>query len=1453
MDDLQRAKITRRAQRAQATKTWNKAETLMNGEIDETSIQLLQVVLQTFDTKIEQLRRIDENISCKIETEKELESEIVGADDYLSELMDKRYRIQFFISSNQATTPSLNDALPAAQHYSQGEQSASQDHIYSPQLNNSGAHRLPKLALPIFNGNPLKWQTFWDSYKAAVHDNTSLCDIQRFNYLKAHLAEEAARSIEGLPLTDTNYAQSIKILEERFGQSHKITNAHMQALLDLPNPSESVTSLRGFYDRMENHVRSLEALGKTQDSYGDLLVPVILSKLPATVKHNLIREHGSTDLSLEQLRKAISKEILILEASEETNKLNHLSRSHDTVPSVSSLLTNTSKYKNPGGNFSNSKFKTPPHPSKTKPCIFCNGSHKPNDCTAVSDPAARKQIAFQANLCFNCLNNHRVSQCKSKNRCRQCHQKHHTSLCVVNKEYPERQKPDPTTRQNIKDKDGNLQCMCTNSGSVVQTTNMSGQTSGNNTATTSVANLHTNLSDNKSSHRCTLLKTAIATVQSRNRAATAHILFDEGAQRSFITEELANHLDLVPEGTEPLHLSVFGGGQTTVKRADVATVHLRTDIGGIIPIQVVIIPVIAMPQRNHMTTDIHNLPYLKNPLAHPITSDDQLKISLLIGADHYWDIVEDKIVRGSGPTAAKSKIGYLLSGPTTVPYPPPSELTATVLKTIVTTEREDVTLEKFWNLESIGILPDENEKEEREFVEEYQISSIRLENGRYNAKLPWKPNHPPLPTNEKVAKGRTRSTVRRLATDPERLKVYNQIITEQEQRGFIEKIPNPKAIRSRCHYLPHHAILKDSSTTPVRVVFDCSCRANDSQPSLNDCLATGPPLLNDLTAILIRFRRYRYALTADIEKAFLHIILDEEDRDATRFFWLSDPKDPESPFDVYRFKSILFGASCSPFILNATIKKHLDSIHNPVAEKMKTDIYVDNLVTGSDREDEASSFLERSRLIMSPVGLNLRAWNSNNPAIRASAVDQSLQDKDPETKVLGLRWNPNTDTLQFQQRQPPDDAINNITKREVLRESSKIYDPLGILTPVTIRAKILMQELWKEGYGWDEPLPQELQAKWLSLSNDLQAATRITFPRRYFPSLSTWPPNTSLHVFVDASVKAYGATAYITYGSEISLVMAKSRVAPLKKLTLPQLELMAAVLGARLSSYLQTHLQVSNVYLWSDSQIVLHWLTSKKELKRFVHNRVTEIQSLTEDASWNYCPTGDNPADLLTRGMPAGELSTSTLWSRGPPWLHTKESWPSWNSKSVLFQSTATEQLEAISSESTTNPKNVPASKHGIVQVVNLTTYSNLHKLVRVTAWILRFVHNMKTKTRSGPPTLSVTELDSALMFWIVDCQSVAYSKELVNLQSKTSNRLPLVRQLRLFLDEGIIRCGGRIHNAPVQESAKFPILLPRNHHLTQLIVEETHRATLHPSLWTKPYPYSPPSKILDTRCQTIH
>ena len=209
----------------------------------------------------------------------------------------------------------------------------------------------------------------------------------------------------------------------------------------------------------------------------------------------------------------------------------------------------------------------------------------------------------------------------------------------------------------------------------------------------------------------------------------------------------------------------------------------------------------------------------------------------------------------------------------------------------------------------------------------------------------------------------------------------------------------------------------------------------------------------------------------------------------------------------------------------------------------------------------------------------------------------------------------------------------SLTKRDVLRVSSKIYDPLGLITPVTIRAKIFLQELWELKYAWDEPLPEPLIAKWFELSADLETAIQTEVQRRYFPLTPSWPSNAVMHIFVDASTKAYGTVAYVTSDSHSSMVMSKSRVAPLKKLTLPQLELMAAVTGARLASYLSNHLKVIKTVFWSDSQIVIHWLSSQKELKCFVQNRVKEIHQLTNNATWNYCPTTDNPADLLTRGI----------------------------------------------------------------------------------------------------------------------------------------------------------------------------------------------------------------------------
>ena len=739
-----------------------------------------------------------------------------------------------------------------------------------------------------------------------------------------------------------------------------------------------------------------------------------------------------------------------------------------------------------------------------------------------------------------------MSKCNSKNRCRGCHQKHHTSLCQeINNRQSKRQEQTKITPQDNSEEQKTQHIdpsKANSSATQVQNANATLANISSSDQTNSVTGLQTSLSKNFGKQ--TILKTAINSVHSRTNSATAHILFDEGAQRSFITQDLADKLDLVPENSETLNLSVFGGSTTSVKQVGITTVYLHADNGDKIPVQVIIIPTIAAPQKNFLTADVQQLPHLNGlKLAHPITSKDQFQISLLIGADHYWDIVENEIIRGPGPTAAKSKIGYLLSGPMKSTVSTSSALNANILKVIVSNEPENTALEKFWNLESIGILPDKPPTDESKFVQEYQDSSIRLLNGQYCAKLPWKVNHAPLPTNEAITRGRTRSTVRRLSKDPKTLAAYNEIINEQLKRDFIERVTDPQTANNPCHYIPHHPVFKDSSTTPLRIVYDCSCTPNADQPSLNSCLSTGPDILNDMTASLVRFRCYQYGVTADIEKAFLNISLDAKDRDATRFLWLSDPTDPESKFDVYRFKSVLFGASCSPFILNATIKKHLDSSDDPVAQRLKADIYVDNLASGTDNEDEALQYITKARSIMSPVKFNLRSWNSNSPKLQRLATDENIQDKDIETKVLGLRWNAKDDTLKLQERHAHS-TINTITKREVLRESSKIYDPLGLLTPVTIRAKIFIQELWEQGYTWDELLPENAQKKWIQLSRDLESATRLQIQRRYFPLLDAWPSNVTLHVFVDASIKAYGTAAYVTSGSYSTLVMSKSRVAP---------------------------------------------------------------------------------------------------------------------------------------------------------------------------------------------------------------------------------------------------------------------------------------------------------------------
>ena len=1249
-------------------------------------------------------------------------------------------------------------------------------HVPSQSLNS----RLPKLILPVFSGDPLDWQTFWDSFNTAVHINPILGCIQKFNYLKAQLQGDAARAIAGLPLTERNYQHSIELLKERFGQTHKLINAHMQALLDMANPNTSLTSLRLFYDTIATHTRALGSLGKSKEVYGDLLVSVILKKLPLEVRRNLAREQASAEWTFDDLTKAILKEVRVLEAGCQVTD------SHGSSRSTASFYIGLK-------NNSNTQA------SKRNPiCVFCKGPHPSHSCTTVTEYPARIELVKRENLCFNCLGHHKVSHCTSKFRCKKCKKRHHTSLC--NSESPK-------------------------SNGDRSTTHSSASSDAPSVPVTTTAGLLTSTSGNSCRHNnaTCLLKTAVAPVIAGHTRKQANILFDEGAQRSFISAEMAAKLNLKPTTTQGMALASFGSTTTSYQELGAVTVKIETITGDHIPISVLVIPSIAAPIQSSINTSVRNMPYLQGlNLANPVTFEHKFEISILIGTDYYWSFIQDHIVRGEGPTAQQSKLGYLLSGP--VPSSLDYASSSILLQLTTTATPHEPDLEQFWSIEAIGTTV--NKSTDPSFLKTYQETCIHQSPaGMYVAKFPWKESRPCLPSNYEICLKRTNNTLNKLRRSPEVLKLYHSIIQDQEKRGFIERVsdyPN-----SKVHYLPHRHVKKESATTPIRIVYDCSCRESASSASLNDCLKIGPPFLNNLCAILLRFRDHRYAFSTDIEKAFLHVQLHNDDRNFTRFLWPAQPEKPDSKLQVYRFAVVPFGSCSSPFMLAAVLNLHLSTTSTPVTDDMKQNIYVDNILSGCDTEAELMQYYTQAREIMGKAKFNLRSWSSNSCNLQTLVNKEKTGDPSTTVGILGIRWNTTTDMLFL----APKQLITNIallTKRDVLQTSSQIYDPLGWATPVTIKAKILLQHIWQSKLSWDEPLPKDISDTWTSILADLNELPKLAVPRLYFKQRHD---ACNMFVFSDASMKAYGAVVYLSFQDQVTLVMSKSRVAPTKSITLPKLELMAAVMATRLANFVASSLDnydlSATTHLWTDSQIVLYWIYKQTSSKPFIHLRVTEIIESFPPTKWSFTPTSENPADLLTRGVSTQQLITSQLWSHGPSWLISESRWPKWLPTGILHINIA-EAEEGIGQ--TTSPGKDTSYVAGISNVVTITRYSTINKLLAVTAYVLRFIHNVSKQNARLTGPLSVSELQSAKKLWISSSQRSCFKDEFLYLSEKHQNHCPtLVKQLRLFLDRNnLIRCGGRIHNAPVTEMAKFPYLLPPRHTLTDMVIQQTHKKLHH-------------------------
>ena len=1331
-------KSTRAGQRGATTKLLQKFEE--RWETEETrDTNELETLLETLKEKQELIRELDRKILDDA-TEEDIEKEILEGDEYNFNLDSKIRKFRKLLLAQTSALNASAQSFTEPSNFSQTVNSVhnftENSHIqgYHPSFvnsylsgNSANFHKLPKIDLPKFDGSVLEWQSFWDSFDSAIHSNSTLSEVQKFNYLKSLLEGEASNTIAGFALTHTNYVEAVDLLHERFGQRHRIIQSYMQALLDMPTPRNTLANLRCFYDRIESYVRGLEALGQNQETYGSLLVPVILNKLPSEMRRNLTREHGSTNWMLSDLRRGIYKELNIMEAGSDS----FLDATEDSS-ATAAFYTRTSSYVR--------RAKDGDGRQKSVQCAYCTETHFANECTKYRDRDARMDIVKRGRLCFNCLGKHRVADCKSKSNCRKCNKRHHTSLC--NYEHDER----------AQQRQDDNRC-------VIEQSNNAGKFE------TSVFH-----SSSYRSHPNVLLKTAVAPVSFRALTTDANILFDEGAQRSFISRNLANKLELKPTGTETISLSGFGDAakETKFQRLDTATLKLRTIYDNDISVDVLIVPEIAAPLKSYVHT-ASKLPYLRNlRLAHAVTEDDTFRIELLIGADQYWNIVEDEVIRGEGPTAVKSKVGYLLSGPVNGER---SHSNASVMKVLVSHKTEEVDIEKFWKIETTGTEKlDKEMPYQQEFHLEYEKSSIRYHDNRYYVKLPWKEDHPTLPLNQNNAYRRTIGVIRRLEKEPEMLKAYGEVIAEQERRGFIERVDSELPNDKKVHFIPHFPVKKDSTTTPIRIVYDCSCRETPDAFSLNDCLMNIPPNLNEIAAILLRFRLNEFAVTTDIEKAFLNVGLEEEDRDVTRFFWFNNPTDATGQLVNYRFKSVLFGATCSPFILNAVLMKHLKESASTLTERLTKDLYVDNIISSFPSENEVINFYNRTRPLFANAGFNLRSWASNSDILEEHAKKDNVLDNNKDVKILGLKWNVEDDTLSFTKHEVGDTSENITTKRDVLKQSSKIYDPLGIISPVTVKAKMFIQGLWKQGLDWDEKLSPELMEQWTKISDDTKEAVSLKIQRKYIPGNQS---NTTLHIFTDASAKAYGACAYIVAGNQSSLIMAKNRIATLKTITMPKLELMGSLIGARLLNYIEENINVSNAFLWTDSQIVLNWLETTKPLGTFVRNRVQEIKEIAGKYTWKYCPTTSNPADLLSRGTDYSKLLQNDLWLKGPSWITDESKWPVWNRKDTHILANVTEAGKSTDMEDQMEEEtSVDSDKHEreISKIIDISRYSTYKRLLNVTSYVLRFLHNCKRiERRTGP--LDVAEIEESSLKWIRDTQHKHFQEIVGDLQRTGSSK----------------------------------------------------------------------------------
>lgn len=1273
----------------------------------------------------------------------------------------------------------------------------------------SSLAKLPKITIPTFSGKYEEWTTFKDLFVSLVHSNKSLDNVQKLHYLKGQLTGEAELLIRHMPIADSNYDRCWELLESRYSNKRFLSNAIFNKLFGQRSMKfESATSIKELIDTTSDCLSALKALEVDVSTWDIIIIHIVSSKLDTETRKqwelNVSNVSNSENElpTFAQFKTFLESRFRALEFIEPIKRsvTQHGSGSQTSCRSMVATSESVTD-----------EVRSMVATSESMPCEFCSDNHKLSYCKAFAkqDVSERRAFVSKNRMCFNCLGgNHNVYSCKKPTICRICKRRHHTLLHLTPEDFNANKQvvTKPTTNEGqVESKttsESDQVVACLSTGDVPMTKQV-------------------------------LLATALIKAEAvTGEYQTVRALMDQGSQACFITEAAVQLLRLKKT---PVKGTISGLGndiKIPAKYVVQTTIQSRTDPEFKMEVQAYVLGHITsyLPEKHVEKMEWLDIETVQ--LADPQFATPR-KIDMLLGADVYSQVLKQGMKKSaSGKLVAQStSLGWILSGVVTSANTTQKEISVMHVSCI-----ENEALKRFWEIEEELSTKKLLTKEEQK-CEDFFKRTTKREADRYIVKLPFKDEEPQCKygNSRDIAVKRLVSLEKRLSRDTVLKEQYTDVINEYMSSNHMRPVKENDDRKHEAVYLPHHAVVRnDKETTKVRVVYDASS-PNSKGVSLNDTLLVGPTLQSDLRHTILRWRVHNIALVADIIKMYRQVRVDEENAIYQRIVWRDDPG---KRIQDYELMTVTFGTASAPYLAVRTMHQvaYDEGENYPLAvDKVLNCFYMDDLMTGCSTVEEGVNLYRQIVGLLGKGGFRLQKWNSNNRELlkqinkyentekykieQTEEEDRTNEDNiemklDTTIKILGLTWNRSEDIFQYKVQLPS--SSGPITKRKIISDIARIFDPLGWIAPAVILAKMMIQKLWLSGIGWDEAVPTELLEEWKTYHTELPQLTTVKIPR--WLGMTTDDVDVEMHGFCDASKLAYAAVIYLRVCKlngdiQTTLLVAKTRVAPIKQISIPRLELCGAVLLARLinEAIEVTGIPKEKVRAWTDSTIVLAWLNSHpNKWKTFVANRVSEIISTLDSSQWWHVVSQDNPADCASRGVQPSALSENDLWLNGPQFLRDQiinYSRP----KNINVQ-----LEENVKAHVTTVPENAMFQR-----------FSSLPRLLRVIAYCRRFLRSNKVKTQY----IQKKEIEEALECCIRQTQEEEFLEEKRQLQaneclkSKTSK----LKSLSPYLDDkGIMRVSGRIQNSQLSEQTKHPIILPHGSHLSKLIVNDAHQNTLH-------------------------